>query len=69
LSNDDFYDSEDHVDAGGWTGGEFVLGAQGDVRGLNRREILARAAEKRIEKDKELERGNGEGRESGSGAM
>lgn len=49
------------VDHGGWTGGEFVLGglqgesssSSGRGRGLNRREILARAAEERMGKEKD----------------
>jgi hypothetical protein len=44
----------EHVDGGGWTGGEFVVGRRpgaavtGEDAGLSRREILARAAEERI---------------------
>jgi len=44
---------EDHVDGGGWTGGEFRLGGRSDRQTgdsgptLSRREILARAAEAR----------------------
>lgn len=61
----------DHVDGGGWTGGEFVLGggsqakttAPGETansRGLSRRELLAKAAEERIKRQHEAER-SGEG--------
>lgn len=57
--NDDGYvDGEDHFDAGGWTGGEFVLGSdQGSAgnEGLSRREILARAAMGRAEKQKNVQ--------------
>ncbi|CAM1510603.1 Fc.00g009380.m01.CDS01 [Cosmosporella sp. VM-42] len=39
---------EDHVDEGGWTGGEFVLGGVRDLTaGMSRREVLAKAAEER----------------------
>ncbi|KAI9767928.1 MAG: hypothetical protein M1835_006966 [Candelina submexicana] len=64
------------ADSGGWTGGEYVLGSLGnggpvvsnaggvvDGGNLSRREILAQAAEKRLEKQKEA--GSG-GRSSGS---
>ena len=52
--NDGLLDEDEHVDAGGWTGGEFVLGADhgasgNDSEGLSRRDILARAAMARIE--------------------
>ncbi|KAI9711281.1 MAG: hypothetical protein M1820_002268 [Bogoriella megaspora] len=47
------------MDEGGWEGGEFVLGsgesaAQGnEMGGLSRREIMARAAEERLKKQKQ----------------
>ena len=58
LTEEEFFDPNDtidgdHVDGGGWTGGEFVLGSlQGAQHheGLTRREILAKAAMKRLEK-------------------
>lgn len=57
LSDDEFYnpadEGEEQFDAGGWTGGEFVLGSDyGSIgnQGLSRREILARAAMSRAEK-------------------
>jgi hypothetical protein len=61
VGREEFYDpgdngEEEHVDGGGWTGGEFVLGGQ-DNRGLSRREILARAAEERLKSER------GKGRE------
>jgi hypothetical protein len=68
VGNEEFYEggsNEEMVDDhGGWTGGEFVLGANpprggaasigpGLSVGMSRREILARAAEERAKKDKE----------------
>lgn len=88
LSNEEFYNPADweeqqqrgreEVDAGGWTGGEFVLGGlkedavgrehdrvEGRPAGVeDRREILARAAEARLRKEKE--RGRGRNREGKS---
>jgi WLM domain len=51
-SDDGGFD-EEHVDGGGWTGGDFVLGRTEGVdgkgeEGLSRREIMARAAVKRM---------------------
>lgn len=58
-------DDDDHADEGGWEGGEYVLGgSSGGGRGggegegevveaLSRREILARAAEERMKKQRE----------------
>ncbi|KAM7217712.1 WLM domain containing protein [Rhypophila decipiens] len=75
-------DEEEFMDHGGWTGGTYVLGAggngsSGQHAGLDRREILARAAEQRLRnldiqeqgkgKRKEKE-GSGAGNESGSGS-
>ncbi|KAI9815672.1 MAG: hypothetical protein M1827_002068 [Pycnora praestabilis] len=57
---------EDCADHGGWTGGEFVLGGSGSepavsnaggvvgAGSLSRREILARAAEERMRKQRQL---------------
>ncbi|KAL9119723.1 MAG: hypothetical protein Q9187_003722 [Circinaria calcarea] len=71
LSNEEFYDPNDrgvegaHVDGGGWTGGEFVLGTagngdeRGSGQGMNRRELMARAAEGRMKRERELGGGNG----------
>lgn len=67
LSEQEFYNpgdngyinGEQHFDAGGWTGGEFVLGsAQGShvSDGLSRREILAKAALDRAEKQRKVQR-------------
>jgi WLM domain len=58
-------EDEEHVDGGGWTGGEFVVGrrpgaSSGEESGLSRRDILARAAEERIKRQKE---GNSERKE------
>ena len=55
VPNDDM-DDADHVDGGGWTGGDFVLGRASDApseQGLSRREIIARAAMARAQKEKE----------------
>ncbi|CAK1361871.1 Ubiquitin and WLM domain-containing metalloprotease [Cercospora beticola] len=56
----DEYDEHDHADEGGWEGGEYVLGggsssssAPGSGEPLSRREIIARAAEERMKKQKE----------------
>lgn len=71
LSNDEFYNpndggyDEDAADHGAWTGGEYVLGSSSSnssTEPLSRREILARAAEARMKKAKDVgEQGNGEG--------
>lgn len=69
LSEDEFYNpgddgyigGEEHFDAGGWTGGEFVLGSDqgsGGKEGLSRREILASAALGRAEKQKNVQADN-----------
>ncbi|KAF2462383.1 WLM domain-containing protein, partial [Lineolata rhizophorae] len=61
VGDEEFYNPNDeigdHVDGGGWTGGEFVLGrAEGSTGNtgieLSRRDILARAAEERARKAK-----------------
>lgn len=72
VSNEIFYDPEEregsggHVDAGGWTGGEFVLGGVGGGNGatapnqaLSRREAMAKAAEERMKRQRQA--GNGAG--------
>jgi hypothetical protein len=52
-------DEGDAEDAGGWTGGEFVLGGRsaGELAagGLTRREIVARAVEERARREEEEE--------------
>jgi WLM domain len=52
-------EEEEHVDGGGWTGGEFIVGGRptsdGGIdgsTGIGRREIMARAAEERLKKEK-----------------
>ena len=61
VSDEVFYDPEAregsgaHVDGGGWSGGEFVLGGSGGKQGapsqvLNRREAMAKAAEERMKR-------------------
>jgi len=70
VSREVFYDSQDgegHVDGGGWSGGEFVLGGSGG-RGsaapmptFNRRDAMAKAAEERLKRQREAGNGgNGE---------
>jgi WLM domain len=67
VSEDEFYnpgddgyvDGEEHFDAGGWTGGEFVLGSDrgsSGTEGLSRREILARAAMGRAQKQNKAQK-------------
>lgn len=60
LSQDEFYNPEDeyddeHADGGAWKGGDFVLGGVSDTQGLSRREIMARAAMSRMQKQKDVE--------------
>lgn len=73
--DEEFYEgsSEDVHDHGGWSGGEFVLGAGKATdesgtqsQGLSRREILAKAAEERSKKMKEQQQ-DGESSRNGSG--
>ena len=61
VSNEVFYDPEDregmggHVDGGGWSGGEFRLGTAdggGGGSGMDRRELMARAAEDRMKRQR-----------------
>lgn len=63
VGNEEFYDpgdrlGEGEVDGGGWEGGEYVLGKSPgggeSVEGMSRREIMARAAMRRLEKEKEV---------------
>lgn len=64
ISNEVYYDPEErggsggHVDGGGWSGGEFVLGGNGGKEGasfqmMNRREAMAKAAEERMRRQRE----------------
>ena len=61
LTQDEFYDPEDeyddeYADGGAWKGGEFVLGGVStDTQGLSRRDIMARAAMSRMQKQKEAD--------------
>ena len=69
VSNEVFYDPEDregnggHVDGGGWSGGDFVLGGSSgkiaEGQRLGRREAMARAAEERMRKQRDAEHGDG----------
>jgi hypothetical protein len=73
LGNEEYYEGAEEVDDhGGWTGGEFILGAgrsesagQASSAGISRREILARAAEERI---KRLQDQSGQSGNAGSGS-
>lgn len=64
VSDEVFYDAEEregsgaHVDGGGWSGGEFVLGGNGGRQGassriMNRREAMAKAAEERMSRQRD----------------
>ncbi|KAI9831212.1 MAG: hypothetical protein M1819_005140 [Sarea resinae] len=71
--DDDGIDDEEIADHGGWTGGEYVLGSNsgtgslessvtgGEVSAgsLNRREVLAKAAEERLKRQKQVGQPNG----------
>lgn len=66
VGEEEFYNpndggvSDEHLDHGGWTGGEYVLGGgSGGQSGLSRREIAAQAAEQRMKKAKEAEQSEG----------
>ncbi|KAI0017721.1 WLM domain-containing protein [Xylariomycetidae sp. FL0641] len=70
VGESDFYDPSEEVayDHGGWTGGEFVLGggtpagaANAEGGALSRREILAKAAEKRLQHSPGAQPGPGAG--------
>jgi hypothetical protein len=54
LSNEEIFAiGEDNVDGGGWEGGTYTLGSSsGSHEGLSRRDILADAAMKRMQKEK-----------------
>ncbi|MCJ1482644.1 hypothetical protein MMC06_002810 [Schaereria dolodes] len=80
LTNEEFYNPNDpgevgeHMDGGGWTGGEFILGRVDDTvvspladssKGLSRRELMAKAAEERMKKQREVGRGGGGDSSSG----
>jgi len=57
LSNEEIYEpeEEEHVDGGGWEGGTYVLGGGSGSeanQGLSRRDILADAAMRRIQREK-----------------
>ncbi|KAL8695958.1 MAG: hypothetical protein Q9224_003046 [Gallowayella concinna] len=65
LTNQEFYNPDDsgvegeHMDVGGWTGGEFVLGGNKTslhnqaAQGLGRRELMAQAAEARMKRQRD----------------
>ena len=56
LSNQEFYEpeEEEHVDGGGWEGGTYTLGGEAH-EGLSRRDILAEAATRRMQREKKSE--------------
>ncbi len=64
VSEEVFYDPKgsegagEHVDGGGWTGGEYVLGGTGGssrapAQTMSRREAMAKAAEERMKRQRE----------------
>ena len=64
MSEEVFYDPRgsegagEHVDGGGWTGGEYVLGGAGTssrapAQTMSRREAMAKAAEERMKRQRE----------------
>lgn len=75
VSGEEYYDGghgEDVDDHGGWSGGEFVLGAKptagvsssglgSNGQGISRREVLAKAAEERMKRLREQQQQGGEG--------
>ena len=78
LGEEEFYNpqddgvGDDHVDSGGWQGGDYVLGGgESGVAGLSRREILAKAVDerRRRENDSQMPRdGSGDGDSSAPGS-
>lgn len=80
VGNDEVYEGhgedEEVDDHGGWTGGEFVLGASAaggaestgnvDTGGMSRRETLARAAEERMKRLRAQQQHQSGGQSSGS---
>lgn len=55
LSHEEFFEGEeDHVDGGAWEGGTYTLGGDSH-EGLTRRDILADAAMRRINREKKHE--------------
>jgi hypothetical protein len=71
VASEEFYNPNDsgldgnHVDGGGWQGGQFVLGgsqATGPAsKGLSRRELMAKAAEERGKRERQAENGGDTG--------
>jgi hypothetical protein len=65
VGDEEFYNPNDGgaggIDGGGWSGGEFVLGGSGEIKGLTRRELMAKAAEERVKRQREA---GGEGSSS-----
>jgi len=52
LSNEEVYEGpEEHVDGGGWEGGTYTLGGEAH-EGVSRRDILADAAMRRMQREK-----------------
>ncbi|MCJ1352611.1 MAG: hypothetical protein MMC33_002595 [Icmadophila ericetorum] len=74
LTNKEFYNPNDqgvdgqHMDGGGWSGGEYVLGKassgegnspSSSMQGLTRRELMAKAAEERMKKERQSDGDSG----------
>jgi len=58
LSSEEVYEGEHdgEVDGGAWEGGTYTLGGQGVDEGLSRRDILADAAMRRMQREKKEEK-------------
>ena len=52
LSEEEIYEGEEHVDGGGWEGGTYTLGGEAH-EGVTRRDILADAAMRRLQRGKD----------------
>lgn len=67
VGGEEFYNpadggvSDEEADEGGWEGGEFTLGGGSGVASLSRREIMARAAEERMARQREAKEREKEG--------
>jgi hypothetical protein len=54
LSQEEYFEEEEHVDGGAWEGGTYTLGGDSH-EGVTRRDILADAATRRINREKKHE--------------
>ncbi|KAH9898739.1 WLM domain-containing protein [Xylariomycetidae sp. FL2044] len=72
VGESDYYEPSDEVayDHGGWTGGEFVLGGGGSSStgdtSLSRREVIAKAAEERMKRQRQAQPDSSEEDATGS---